>query len=110
MGGDTATVTVTPVNDAPTLDLNGGAIGNDYTAIFRPRGDAVAIVGAGVSIGDADVLDAGTPDTISSATVTLDGRRARQPVRHRLRDAVVDGRRRLQRHHDQRQRQLDAER
>jgi VCBS repeat-containing protein len=70
-GSDTAHLVVTPVNDAPTLDLNGAGIGDAYTAIFRPRGDAVSIVGAGVSIGDVDVLDASTPDTLSSATITI---------------------------------------
>ncbi len=71
--GDTATIAVTAVNDAPTLDLNGASGGTGYTSVFRPRGDAVHIVGSDVSIGDPDMLDAGTPDTISSATISLTG-------------------------------------
>ncbi len=69
--GDTARIEVTAVNDAPVIDLNGGDAGTDFTNIFRPRGDAVAVVGSGITIGDVDMLDAATPDTLVSASVSI---------------------------------------
>lgn len=72
-GGDTATIEVTPVNDAATVDLNGGDAGTGFTAVFRPRGEGVAVVGNDIAIADVDRLDAGTPDTLVSATVSITG-------------------------------------
>lgn len=63
-GSDTATLTVTPVNDVPTID-----VGAD--AIFRPRGGEVAVFGTAFAIADVDMLDAGTPDSLVSASVAL---------------------------------------
>jgi VCBS repeat-containing protein len=71
--GDTAAIVVTPVNDAASIDLNGADAGTDFTTIFRPRGEGVAVVGDGIAISDVDMLDAGTPDTLVSATVSIAG-------------------------------------
>ncbi|MDD3325897.1 MAG: DUF4347 domain-containing protein, partial [Zoogloea sp.] len=66
-GTDTATLTVTPVNDAPAVDLNGSSPGTDGSAEFKPRGDAVQVIGA-----DVRILDPDSGDQITGATVTLD--------------------------------------
>lgn len=70
-GSDTASLVVTPVNDAPVVDLNGAAPGADGVAIFRPRGEAVAVVSEDIRITDADRIDADTPDLLVSASVRL---------------------------------------
>ncbi|MCC2958935.1 VCBS domain-containing protein [Massilia sp. IC2-278] len=71
-GSDTSSITVTHANDAPVVDLNGGGAGNNLATIFRPRGDAVAVVGD-IVITDADHLAGGVADTLVSARVTLTG-------------------------------------
>ena len=71
-GSDTSSITVTHANDAPVVDLNGGGAGNNLATIFRPRGDAVAVVGD-IVITDADHLAGGVSDTLVSARVTLSG-------------------------------------
>ncbi|CAH1746723.1 protein of unknown function [Thauera humireducens] len=79
--GDVATITVTPLNDAPTLDLDADnsstATGTDFTTVFRPLGQSVALVDSDVYIGDVDKRDStgtqpGTqPDTLTSAKVFI---------------------------------------
>ena len=71
-GSDTSSITVTHANDAAVVDLNGGGAGNNLATIFRPRGDAVAVVGD-IVITDADHLAGGVADTLVSARVTLSG-------------------------------------
>lgn len=71
-GSDTSSITVTHANDAPVVDLNGGGAGNNLATIFRPRGDAVSVVGD-IVITDADHLAGGVSDTLVSARVTLSG-------------------------------------
>ncbi|MDG4596875.1 MAG: tandem-95 repeat protein [Candidatus Contendobacter sp.] len=67
-GGSTAnvTVTVTCVDDAPAVDLNGPAAGIDFAATFTEGGGAVAIVDAT----QLTVADLDSPN-LASATVTL---------------------------------------
>ncbi len=50
----TATITITAVNDAPVIDLNGASAGTGYTANYTENDPPVAIVGAGLTIVDAD--------------------------------------------------------
>ncbi|MCB1797184.1 MAG: cadherin-like domain-containing protein, partial [Candidatus Competibacteraceae bacterium] len=67
-GGSSATVTVTVtcVNDAPIVDLNGPASGIDFAATFTEGGGAVAIVDpAELTVSDVD------NPTLASATVTI---------------------------------------
>ena len=67
-GGSTAnvTVTVTCVDDAPAVDLNGPAAGIDFAATFTEGGGPVAIVdAAALTTSDLD-----SPN-LASATVTL---------------------------------------
>jgi len=75
IAGDTASITITPVNDAPTIDLDAnnssGATGNDFISIFSVRGGPVAVVDADISIGDPDRLSDGSTDTLVSATLTI---------------------------------------
>jgi uncharacterized delta-60 repeat protein len=63
--GDTASITVTPVNDPPILDLNGAALGTDFSATFTEDGGTVSIVSPTLSLTDIDST------TISSATITI---------------------------------------
>ena len=70
---DTASISVSNLNDAPLVDLNGSAGGNNYSTNFLVRGNGVAIADAAMHISDVDVL-AGTPplgDTLASATVAI---------------------------------------
>ncbi|NEQ41362.1 MAG: tandem-95 repeat protein, partial [Okeania sp. SIO3I5] len=65
-------ISITTVNDLPTLDLDGndssGATGNDYTTTFTEGG-------SGVAIGDSDVVITDLDDTnIESATIILTNR------------------------------------
>ena len=62
-----ATLDITPVNDAPVADLNGGAGGDDAIAAFTEDGGPVLIAPAGTI---ADVDDA----NIESLTATLTSR------------------------------------
>jgi Ca2+-binding RTX toxin-like protein len=66
----TATVTVTGVNDAPTLDLNAGTAGAGYAAAFAEEGPPVAIAAASVALLDVDNA------TLQSATVRLTNAKA----------------------------------
>ena len=70
----TQTVHVTPVNDAPALDLDAdnssGRTGADFTAFYRAQGPAVAIADSDASIIDPDNA------TLASATVTLTNKQA----------------------------------
>jgi parallel beta-helix repeat protein len=62
----TITLDVTPVNDAPVVDLNGLAAGNGFGANFTEDGGPVAIVdAANASITDVDST------TLDSLTVTI---------------------------------------
>lgn len=78
LGTDTATISVTPVNDAPTLDLDLSAVGTGYSTTFLPRGNEVAIVDTDITIRDVDqtanpntdAIHAGQ-DRISQAVITL---------------------------------------
>ncbi|NEQ38838.1 MAG: VCBS repeat-containing protein, partial [Okeania sp. SIO3I5] len=67
----TTTINITPVNSAPTLDLDGNdstTAGNDYETTFTEGGIAVAI-------GDTDVVITDIDDTnIESATIVLTNR------------------------------------
>ena len=47
-------VTLSPTNDAPTLDLNGDGQGTGFSATFVTGGPPVKIVGSGVAITDID--------------------------------------------------------
>ncbi|MGB4065513.1 MAG: VCBS domain-containing protein, partial [Azonexus sp.] len=70
---DTASITVTPVNDAPTLDLNGVGAGTGETAVFSPRGNAVALFDNDLTLGDVDSGDVLTHATlVLNAGYTLD--------------------------------------
>ncbi|MDD3019157.1 MAG: cadherin-like domain-containing protein [Comamonas sp.] len=69
--GDVATITVTDVNDAPTLDLDASAGGTSFTTTFRPRGAAVAVVDSDVTIADVDKLASDNVDYLTGATVSL---------------------------------------
>ena len=76
---DTATITVTPVNDAPTLDLDGnnssGANGASYITTFLARGAEVAVVDGDITILDVDQnsrTDVAQQDRISKAVVLID--------------------------------------
>jgi YD repeat-containing protein len=60
-----ATITVTAVNDAPVLDLNGASAGTGYTATYTENNPPVAIVGTGLTIIDADSA------TLAGATATI---------------------------------------
>ncbi|WP_415884957.1 tandem-95 repeat protein [Neptuniibacter sp. QD37_6] len=61
----TVQVTVTPVNDAPILDLDGSSAGLNYAASYTLDGSAVAVA-------DSDNLISDIDDThIESATITL---------------------------------------
>ena len=84
--GDTASITVTPVNDAPVLDLDannsstatGDSTGGgfSYTGNFLIRGTGVAVLDADIRITDVDnsgSTGATTPDTLASATVAISG-------------------------------------
>ena len=62
---DTATLTVTALNDAPVADLNGGTAGIDGSAEFKPRGNPAQVFGS-VAISDVD-----SGDQITGATVSL---------------------------------------
>ena len=63
----TSTVNVDPVNDAPALDLNGGAAGDDYSTAYTENGTPVSITDGAVDLSDLD-------DTaISSLTFAVGG-------------------------------------
>lgn len=62
---DTATITVNPVNDAPTLDLDASAAGTGYATSYTENGAGVAIVNTGVLVSDIDSAN------MASATVVI---------------------------------------
>ena len=62
-----ASVSVTPVNDAPTVDLNGAAAGIDNTATFHEAGGAITLAPSAV-VGDVD------NSNLVSAKITLTSR------------------------------------
>jgi VCBS repeat-containing protein len=64
---DTASLVVSPVNDAPTIDLNGAEAGLDSSVVFSPRGDAVRLFDDRLAIADPDA-----GDLIGMAVVILD--------------------------------------
>ena len=47
-------LSVTPVNDAPLLDVNGAGAGNDFTISYVENGAGLAIVDSAVSVFDED--------------------------------------------------------
>ncbi|GGG05046.1 hypothetical protein GCM10010924_37040 [Rhizobium wenxiniae] len=51
---DTATINITPVNDAPILDLDTGSSGTGYSTSYTENGTGVAITGASSLITDVD--------------------------------------------------------
>jgi len=65
----TATIIVNPINDAPTIDLNGGSAGVEFNAIFVAGGPAVAIAGNNLAITDIDNT------TMEEATVIIINRK-----------------------------------
>lgn len=56
---------VLPVNDAPTVDLNGVAAGTGYLATYYTNGNPAVLSAAGLLVGDVDNT------TLSGATVTI---------------------------------------
>jgi uncharacterized delta-60 repeat protein len=62
---DTASITITPVNDAPVLDLNGAASGINFATSFTEDSAPVEIVSNTLTLTDID------SPTISSATITI---------------------------------------
>jgi len=62
---ETFDITITPVNDLPVLDLNGGGSGSGFTATFTEDGGAVAIVDTDLSVTDSDNTN------LASATITI---------------------------------------
>ncbi len=63
---NTITIDVSPENDAPTVDLNGGdGQGDDYATAFTEDGPAVAIADTDVAVNDVDDAN------LASATITL---------------------------------------
>ncbi|MBW4659644.1 MAG: tandem-95 repeat protein [Drouetiella hepatica Uher 2000/2452] len=68
----TTTISITPVNDPPVLDLDGNnsstATGADYKTTFTEGGSAIAIGDVDVSVTDLDNAN------IASATITLTNR------------------------------------
>ncbi|MFZ4859712.1 MAG: DUF4347 domain-containing protein, partial [Desulfuromonadaceae bacterium] len=78
LNGDTASITITHINDAPLLDLDANnsstAAGNDFITTFRPRGAEVAVVDSDITITDVDKLhltDVTQRDTITKAVVEI---------------------------------------
>ena len=63
---DTFVLTVNPVDDPPEIDLNGGAAGRDYSAVFSEDVGPVAIVNRNtLTVTDID------SNNLASATVTI---------------------------------------
>ncbi|WP_177175901.1 Ig-like domain-containing protein [Sphingopyxis sp. YR583] len=54
---NTISFNVAAVNDAPVLDLNGAAAGNNYTAAYTEDGAAVAIAAPTVGVSDVDSVN-----------------------------------------------------
>ncbi|MDO9417171.1 Ig-like domain-containing protein [Pararhizobium sp.] len=63
---DTATITVTPVNDAPVLDLDASGAGTGFGTTFTEDGAGVAIVDTDVLITDIDSAN------LASVILTID--------------------------------------
>ena len=61
----TTTLTITDVNDAPVVDLDGNVAGAGFTTNYTANGSFVAIADSDASVSDAD------NKTLSSATITL---------------------------------------
>ncbi|MBR0852348.1 cadherin domain-containing protein [Bradyrhizobium diazoefficiens] len=61
----TTTLTITDVNDAPVLDLDGGSGGTSYATSYTANGPFVAIADSDDSVSDVD------NQTLASATITL---------------------------------------
>jgi hypothetical protein len=61
-------VSILPVNDPPSVDLNGPLSGNTYTATFTEGGQAVPVFGSDLEISDPD------SSTLTTATITLRNR------------------------------------
>lgn len=61
-------LTITPVNDAPALDLNGSQAGTEFDAAFLPTSGAIPIVSRELELVDVDST------TIVSAIITLEDR------------------------------------
>jgi VCBS repeat-containing protein len=74
VAGDTASITVSAVNDAPVIDLNGGTVGIDGSVDFNARGGPVPLFDAAtLFISDVDDQDHLTSATlVMDATATLD--------------------------------------
>ncbi len=76
-GSDKASISVTAVNDAPALDLDGNnsstATGTGFTTVFRPLGQSAALVDSDVLISDVDKLGnaANQTDTLTTAKVFI---------------------------------------
>ncbi|MEO9477062.1 MAG: Ig-like domain-containing protein, partial [Cyclobacteriaceae bacterium] len=69
----TVNITITPVNDAPSIDLDGdnssGATAFDYFTSFQEGGSPTAIADSDVTIADGDLAD-----NIESVTIILNNR------------------------------------
>lgn len=66
--GSQVEVTITAVNDPPTLDLNGGAAGTSYEAAFHATSGTISIVSRNLTLSDID------SETVSAVTITLQHR------------------------------------
>ncbi|MEE4190416.1 MAG: DUF4347 domain-containing protein, partial [Halieaceae bacterium] len=64
---DITIITTTSANDAPMVDLNGAAGGNDYSFTFTEGDAATAIVDAGVVVTDSDDI------SLASLSLTVTG-------------------------------------
>ena len=62
---DAVTINVTPVNDAPVADLNGGVDGIDYTASFNEGGGNTNLIDPAATLTDVDDTE------LESLTITI---------------------------------------
>jgi VCBS repeat-containing protein len=63
---DIVHIAVTAAGTDPTLDLDGGAAGNDFATTFTEGGSAVPIADT-----DTAIVETANPGTLTSATITL---------------------------------------
>jgi VCBS repeat-containing protein len=87
IGSDQATITVTAVNDAPTIVVN------NATVYYRASDDAVEVfgnTGNGVTLGDVDIGDRVTKAVVTMSPVAVVGGVAKGPVDNTSLDAVTN--------------------
>ncbi len=66
IGSTLFNITISPVNDAPLVDLNGNAAGSNYAATFTEDGGVIPIVASSLSVIDPDNIS-----DLALATATL---------------------------------------